>query len=182
MLLGSSPDGNVQNDFNTMAYEVGGQYPGQSGFVFAYDEPLSHLVYAASDMLLVPSMFEPCGLTQMIAMRYGTVPVVRRTGGLKDTVFDVDEDAPRAQEAGLRVNGFAFEGSQDYDIDHALDRALMTYDAEPEKWRSMVGDIMRQDWGWNDPAKTYVEHYWKAAKSMKDAYFSTRNRDDDDDR
>ena len=182
VLLGSSPDGNVQNDFNTMAYEVGGQYPGQSGFVFAYDEPLSHLVYAASDMLLVPSMFEPCGLTQMIAMRYGTVPVVRRTGGLKDTVFDVDEDAPRAQEAGLRVNGFAFEGSQDYDIDHALDRALMTYDAEPEKWRSMVGDIMRQDWGWNDPAKTYVEHYWKAAKSMKDAYFSTRNRDDDDDR
>ena len=182
VLLGSSPDGNVQNDFNTMAYEVGGQYPGQSGFVFAYDEPLSHLVYAASDMLLVPSMFEPCGLTQMIAMRYGTVPVVRRTGGLKDTVFDVDEDAPRAQEAGLRVNGFAFEGSQDYDIDHALDRALMTYDAEPEKWRSMVGDIMRQDWGWNDPAKTYVEHYWKAAKSMKDAYFSTRNRDDDDNR
>ena len=148
--------------------------------MFAYDEPLSHLVYAASDMLLVPSMFEPCGLTQMIAMRYGTVPVVRRTGGLKDTVFDVDEDAARARDAGLRVNGFAFEGSQDYDIDHALDRALMTYDAEPEKWRSLVGDIMRQDWGWNDPAKTYVEHYWKAAKSMKDAYFSNRNKDDDE--
>ena len=180
VLLGSSPDGNVQNDFNAMAYDVGGQYPGQSGFVFAYDEPLSHLVYAASDMLLVPSMFEPCGLTQMIAMRYGTVPVVRRTGGLKDTVFDVDEDAARARDAGLRVNGFAFEGSQDYDIDHALDRALMTYDAEPEKWRSLVGDIMRQDWGWNDPAKTYVEHYWKAAKSMKDAYFSNRNKDDDE--
>ena len=182
VLLGSSPDGNVQRDFNDMAYEVGGRYPGQSGFVFAYDEPLSHLVYAASDMLLVPSMFEPCGLTQMIAMRYGTVPVVRRTGGLKDTVFDVDEDALRAQEAGLRVNGFAFDGSHDHDIDHALDRALMTYDSEPEKWQSLVGDIMRQDWGWSDPAKTYVEHYWKAAKSMKDAYFSARNKNDDDER
>jgi glycogen synthase len=58
----------------------------------------------------------------------------------------------------------------------------MTYDAEPEKWRSLVGDIMRQDWGWSDPAKTYVEHYWKAAKSMKDAYFSARNKNDDDER
>ena len=164
-----------QNDFNKMAYDVGGRFPGQSGFVFAYDEPLSHLVYAASDMLLVPSMFEPCGLTQMIAMRYGTVPVVRRTGGLKDTVFDVDEDTQRAIDAGLNVNGFSFDGSNDHDINYALDRALMTYDSERHKWDEMVGNIMKQDWGWNDPAKTYVEHYWKAAKTMKDAYFKGKD-------
>jgi starch synthase len=182
VLLGSSPDGNVQNDFNKMAYEVGGRFPGQSGFVFAYDEPLSHLIYAASDMLLVPSMFEPCGLTQMIAMRYGTVPVVRRTGGLKDTVFDVHQDESRAAESGLRVNGFSFEGSNDRDIESALDRALGLWYADKEKWRSLVRDIMRQDWGWNDPAKTYVEHYWKAAKTMKDAYFSKKNLEEEDDR
>ena len=182
VLLGSSPDGNVQNDFNNMAYDVGGKFPGQSGFVFAYDEPLSHLVYAASDMLLVPSMFEPCGLTQMIAMRYGTVPVVRRTGGLKDTVFDVDEDTQRALDCGLNVNGFSFSGEQDHDINYALDRALMTYESERPKWDQMVGNIMRQDWGWNDPAKTYVEHYWKAAKSMKDAYFLNSANWEDEER
>ena len=119
-------------------------------------------------MLLVPSMFEPCGLTQMIAMRYGTksrwsAPDGRAQG---HRLRRRRGRGARAH-AGLRVNGFAFEG-QDYDIDHALDRALMTYDAEPEKWRSLVGDIMRQDWGWNDPAKTYVEHYWKAAKSIRE--------------
>ena len=171
VLLGSSPDGNVQNDFNSMAYDVGGRFPGQSGFVFAYDEPLSHLVYAAADMLLVPSMFEPCGLTQLIAMRYGTVPVVRRTGGLRDTVFDVDEDSLRAQSQGLKVNGFSFDGSHDHDIEYALDRAMMMYSSDATRWQELVNGIMRQDWGWTDPAEAYVEQYWKAAKSMKDAYF-----------
>ena len=76
------------------------QYPDRASLWFAYDEPLSHLIYAASDMFLVPSMFEPCGLTQMVAMRYGTIPVVRKTGGLADTVFDVDHDEERAVDLG----------------------------------------------------------------------------------
>ncbi len=65
---------------------MGGQ---DAAFQFKYDEPLSHLIYAAADIVIVPSMFEPCGLTQLIAMRYGAIPVVRHTGGLRDTVFDV---------------------------------------------------------------------------------------------
>ncbi|ACO69343.1 glycosyltransferase family 5 protein [Micromonas commoda] len=167
VLLGSAPDGNVQREFNQMAEDIGNRFPGQSGFVFAYDEPLSHLIYAASDILLVPSMFEPCGLTQMIAMRYGCIPVVRRTGGLRDTVFDVDDDRERAAEQGLTPNGFSFDGSQHYDIEYALDRAMRMYASEKTNWDTLVGTTMRQDWGWTDPADTYVEHYWKATKSAK---------------
>jgi glycogen synthase len=68
----------VQGEFNGLANEMSGQ---SAAFCFKYDEPLSHLIYAACDIIVVPSMFEPCGLTQMIAMRYGSVPVVRHTGG-----------------------------------------------------------------------------------------------------
>ena len=177
VLLGSAPHGNVQNEFNQMANDIGSKFPGQSGFVFAYDEPLSHLIYAASDILLVPSMFEPCGLTQMIAMRYGTIPVVRRTGGLRDTVFDVDDDRDRAAEEGLTPNGFSFDGSQHYDIEYALDRAMQMYQGEKANWDTLVTTVMRQDWGWTDPADTYVEHYWKATKSAKYAAQQGLHRD-----
>ena len=93
VLLGSAPDPKIQADFDGLAGQLGGD---MGAFCYAYDEPLSHLIYAGCDVILVPSMFEPCGLTQMIAMRYGSVPVVRQTGGLRDTVFDVDHDKARA--------------------------------------------------------------------------------------
>jgi hypothetical protein len=76
---------NPQAEFAALAADLAREYPDRARLWFAYDEPLSHLIYAGADVFLVPSMFEPCGLTQMIAMRYGTVPVVRRTGGLNDT-------------------------------------------------------------------------------------------------
>ncbi len=122
MLLGSAPDGRVQGEFNALAAELGRQYPDRARLIFAYDEPLSHLIYAGSDMFLVPSMFEPCGLTQLIAMRYGAIPIVRRTGGLNDTVFDVDTDEERARSLGYDVNGFSFEGSDAAGMDYALNR------------------------------------------------------------
>jgi starch synthase len=172
VLLGSAPDPKVQAEFNALAQQYGGD---NAAFCFAFDEPLSHLIYAACDMILVPSMFEPCGLTQMIAMRYGAVPVVRSTGGLRDTVFDVDTDKARAawelegstdwEADGVdQTNGFAFEGTDEGALDYAMNRALDAYYNDREWFRSLQERVMRQDWSWNKPAIDYIELYYAAMK------------------
>ena len=169
VLLGSAPDPRVQGDFNALA----GHFSGPNcALYFAFDEPLSHLVYAAADIILVPSMFEPCGLTQMIAMRYGAIPVVRQTGGLRDTVFDVDYEKERAawevdgstdwKVTGDQTNGFSFEGTDAGGLDFALDRALDAYFNDRGWWRSFQERVMRQDWSWNRPALDYIELYYSA--------------------
>jgi starch synthase len=225
VLLGSAPDPRVQGEFNALAGQLSGGWDNNAAFCFFYDEPLSHLIYAAADIVLVPSMFEPCGLTQMIAMRYGggafdggffvfmcvcfvllwggccpcfvlvfflptpyslaslkppktnnkkhTVPVVRHTGGLRDTVFDVDNDRARAawEVAGSTdadadgpscVNGFAFEGADAGGLDYALNRAMDAYYNDRAWFRGLQGRVMRMDWSWNKPALQYVDLMYAA--------------------
>ncbi|PNW82516.1 hypothetical protein CHLRE_06g282000v5 [Chlamydomonas reinhardtii] len=173
VLLGSAPDPKVQADFNALAQSMGGQ---DAAFCFKYDEPLSHLIYAAADMIVVPSMFEPCGLTQMIAMRYGTVPIVRHTGGLRDTVFDVDFDKERAawelygssdwQRDGIdATNGFAFTGTDGGALDYAMNRAIDAWYNDRAWFHSLQRRIMEQDWSWNRPAIDYIELYFSALKA-----------------
>lgn len=172
VLLGSAPDPKVQDEFAELAASMGGQ---DAAFCFKYDEPLSHLIYAAADIIVVPSMFEPCGLTQMIAMRYGAVPVVRHTGGLRDTVFDVDFDKGRAawelygssdwQRDDLDgTNGFAFEGTDPTALDYALNRCIDAYYNDREWFRGLQRRIMEQDWSWNRPGLDYIELYFSAIK------------------
>jgi starch synthase len=122
--------------------------------VFDYSDQLAHLIYAAADIFLVPSMFEPCGLTQMIALRYGGVPVVRSTGGLADTVFDVDADR-------VHGNGFVFEGSDAGSLEGALDRALNMYHERKDEWAALCGRNLSQGerWSWKAPAQSYVGLY-----------------------
>uniref|UniRef100_A0A0D9X573 starch synthase n=1 Tax=Leersia perrieri TaxID=77586 RepID=A0A0D9X573_9ORYZ len=111
VLLGSAPDPRIQGDFCRLADSLHGENHGRVKLCLTYDEPLSHMIYAGSDFILVPSIFEPCGLTQLVAMRYGSIPIVRKTGGLYDTVFDVDHDKDRARVQGLEPNGFSFDGA-----------------------------------------------------------------------
>ncbi|KAK3242018.1 starch synthase, partial [Cymbomonas tetramitiformis] len=121
-------------------------------------------IYAGSDVILVPSIFEPCGLTQLISMRYGALPVVRRTGGLADSVFDHDDDQEKAQAAGMETNGFSFDGQDEAGIAYALVRGLEKCKGDGAWWGRMAARNMQQDWSWNRPALEYIELYWGAAK------------------
>lgn len=165
VLLGSAPDPKVQADFEKLAGDLKTSHWDSAALVFKFDEPLSHLVYAGSDFLLVPSIFEPCGLSQLIAMRYGAIPVVRKTGGLADTVFDCDHDVERAAAAGLEPNGFSFEGQDNASIEYALSRALEKFYNDRQGLNRLQETAMRQDWSWNRPSQEYIELYCALGKA-----------------
>ncbi|KAL5972592.1 Soluble starch synthase 3, chloroplastic/amyloplastic [Asimina triloba] len=189
VLLGSAPDPRIQNDFVNLANQLHNSHSDRARLCLTYDEPLSHLIYAGSDFTVVPSMFEPCGLTQLTAMRYGSIPVVRKTGGLYDTVFDVDHDKERAQALDIEPNGFTFDGADVRGVDYALNRratlleinsslleerrshnleifsrAISAWYSDREWFNSLCKRVMEQDWSWNRPALDYMELYYAARK------------------
>ena len=118
----------------------------------SYNEGLAHQIYAGADALLVPSLFEPCGLTQLIAMRYGTVPIVRETGGLKDTVQPYNAFTNEG-------NGFTFDRYEAGLLLDAVNRAKTLYFTERERWDEMVQRNMAKDVSWENSAKQYRELY-----------------------
>jgi starch synthase len=127
-------------------------YPGRASARFRFDPGYARRVYAGADMILIPSRYEPCGLTQMIAMRYGAVPVARRTGGLADTVIDAGDPGG---------TGVMFDDFSTSALEHALDRARRVY-AHPEEWTDIQRRGMRRDSSWSRPAVRYVELYERA--------------------
>ncbi len=127
------------------------RFPGQVWLHTGFSEPLAHLFYAGGDFLLMPSLFEPCGLSQLIAMRYGTVPVVRAVGGLSDTVIDV-EGSP---EDG---NGFVFLDYSAEELLKAASRGLALYD-KPEAWQKLIARNMKVDFSWKRSARLYHQLY-----------------------
>lgn len=114
-----------------------------------FDEALAHKIIAGADMLLMPSLYEPCGLTQMYAMRYGTIPIVRATGGLNDTVTDPKEGK------GIGT-GFKFHEKSAYDMIKAIDRAIKTYH-DKGLWEAMMKEAMKQEFSWRESAKKYMD-------------------------
>ncbi len=126
-------------------------FPDAVAFVRAFDEALAHRVEAGADLFLMPSRYEPCGLNQMYSLRYGTVPVVRRTGGLADTVIDVDEDPARG-------NGFVFEHADGAGLWWALERALRAH-ADRDGWRAIQRRGMEADFSWSRSAREMLAWY-----------------------
>jgi starch synthase len=152
-LLGSG-ERSLEDGFATAARA----HPGSVGCIFAYDEELSHLMQAGSDYIVVPSRFEPCGLTQLYALRYGATPIVARVGGLADTVIDANEAALNAGVAtGIQFHPPALDQLRD-----ALRRAV-AYHRNMETMRRLRLNGMRADVSWRGPAKRYAALYREIA-------------------
>jgi starch synthase len=128
--------------------------PGAVSVRIGYDEAFAHRLVAGADAILVPSRFEPCGLTQLYGLRYGTLPVVRRVGGLIDTVVDATDEAVQAD----RATGFSFDAATPAALDGALQRAIATY-AQPARWKQLMARAMAQDFSWEGAAQKYMALY-----------------------
>jgi starch synthase len=153
VLLGSSPDQRINNDFWGLKRMLNDSP--DCHLEIGFDEDLSHLIYAGADMMLVPSRFEPCGLTQLISLRYGTIPVVRAIGGLADTVFDKDHSNRPLHER----NGYTFQDYDNRGLESALGRAIACYNNHPEHFRDLMRNAMRSDYSWNIPGQDYLNIY-----------------------
>lgn len=121
-----------------------------------FNEELAHLIYAGADMMVVPSNYEPCGLTQVISLRYGTVPIVRGVGGLVNTVFDRDYDENKPME---KRNGYMFYQGDNHALESAMDRAIGLWYQYPENFRELVLQGMKCDYSWNNPGEEYMKLY-----------------------
>ena len=149
--------GNGESRYEDAWRDTARRYPRQVAVHIGYDEALAHQIEAGADMFLMPSRFEPCGLNQMYSLRYGTVPIVRRIGGLADTVVD----ATAERLANGTATGFTFDAASADALAHAVTRALELY-RDSKKWRALAVNGMRQDFGWHSSARAYAALYKRA--------------------
>jgi starch synthase len=131
------------------------QHPDRIGARIGFDEGLAHLIEAGADMFLMPSLFEPCGLNQMYSLRYGTVPIVRRVGGLADTVQDY-------WPGRFDATGFVFHGYSEWELLDTLRRAIWVFGDNKDAWRALQVNGMGQDLSWDRSAREYVKIYERA--------------------
>ena len=137
------------------------EYPGRLATRFAMNHQLAHRIYAGSDMFLMPSQFEPCGLSQMIAMRYGSVPIARETGGLRDTVLSYNKFTDEG-------NGFTFFNYNAHDMLHTVRRAVHYYNNNRDVWYRLIVRGMTGDYSWYSSAGKYMALYEEVTKPATD--------------
>ncbi len=143
--------GTGEERYTRFLAEQAGRFPGQLSVNIFFDESLARKIYAGADFFLMPSLFEPCGTGQLIALRYGAIPVVRETGGLKDTIRNYDEAAGTG-------NGFTFKHYATYDMINTVKRALAVY-RNHDAWKTLVCGAMQEDHGWEASAQQYLDLY-----------------------
>ena len=153
VLLGTSPERGINDEFWHLKHYLNDNP--DCHLEIGFNEDLAHLIYAGADIVVVPSLFEPCGLTQMIALRYGAVPVVRAVGGLADTVFDRDYSEKPPEER----NGYLFHHADYPAIESALHRAIGLWHTYRDEFRQLQLNGMQYDFSWNHPGQHYVNIY-----------------------
>ncbi|HRT37635.1 MAG TPA: glycosyltransferase, partial [Caldisericia bacterium] len=146
IILGTG-DKDVENRF----LELNKIYKNRFLSLIIFDEDLSHKIYASSDFFLMPSKFEPCGLSQMISLRYGTIPIVRSTGGLRDTIIEYNENVGCG-------NGFVFYDYESYELLDAIKRSLNLYN-DNEKLLKVIRIGMNSNFSWENSSKEYLKLY-----------------------
>lgn len=157
VVLGTG-DKNYEDSFKYFAYK----YKDQFSANIRFNNELAHKIYAGSDMFLMPSQLEPCGLSQLISLRYGTIPIVRETGGLNDTVTYFDEKTKKG-------NGFTFKTFNAHDMLFTIKKALATYQ-DKSMWEKIMKNAMKADYSWDKSAKEYIKIYEELTnKECKDA-------------
>ncbi len=137
-------------EFETFFYEMAKKYPSKVAFKLGFIPSLARKIYAGADIFLMPSKSEPCGLAQMISLRYGTIPIVRKTGGLNDTITDVSEE---------NANGFAFSDYNAHQMLETVWRAIGMYEYDKEAWTNLKNKALSIDNGWNVSAGQYIKLY-----------------------
>jgi starch synthase len=147
VVLGTGEEG-----YEQMFRHTAQKHPDKASAQITFDEALAHQIYAASDLFLMPSQFEPCGIGQLIALRYRTVPIVRETGGLKDTVQPYNEFAGEG-------TGFTFSHYNAHDMLHTIRRAVFFYKNDREAWLRIQSNMKKCDYSWKKSAQQYVALY-----------------------
>ncbi len=144
--------GTGEQQYEEMFNYFHSRYPQKLGVYIGYSEENAHEIYAGCDAFLMPSLFEPCGLSQLMSMRYGTLPIVRETGGLKDTVVPYNE----YENTG---DGFSFANYNAHDMLHVIKYALDVFENHKDRWQEMMQRAMRHDFSWKASAKEYEKLY-----------------------
>jgi starch synthase len=146
--------GKGEPKYHQLFSDLARRYPNKVAVRLEFSDPLAHRIEAGADMFLMPSRFEPCGLNQMYSLKYGTIPIVRETGGLADTIVDATPENIAANVA----NGFSFREDNPDALSETIRRAHAMY-RQTESWRRLMETGMRQDWSWNRSAKEYIRLY-----------------------
>jgi len=156
--------GTGSRNYHELFEKISRRYPQKAAIILKFDNALAHRIEAGSDIFLMPSRFEPCGLNQLYSLRYGTVPVVRKTGGLADTVVDCTAENLKNDTA----TGFFFSNYDSAEFLATIKRALDLY-RDDSAWRRLMLRGMRQDWSWDRSSRQYLELYEKAVEKAASA-------------
>lgn len=164
--------GTGEQCYEDMFCYFAGKYPGRVSANIYYSEEFAHKIYASCDAFLMPSLFEPCGLSQLMSLRYGTVPMVRETGGLKDTVEPYNE----FEHSGT---GFSFHNYNAHEMLYMIRYACKIYDQYPEEWLGIISRGMKIDYSWNASSGKYAQLYDALYERIKDQNEEERIRQEE---